>query len=221
MAALGALLLLGGCLYHRTDAELKEDAAARLDVGKLFWVAPPHHMAVCRGEAHLLDQGDDCDFVGGGPFRVVGVDEDTDGRVYYRIEFPGAVAGYVPYIENDFFRPSGPNEIDVLQSDAPSVKGAKPPVPCNDGKDCDAKWARARAWIEYASHFPLVSNSATLLATSGPVYNSRYPAFIAQRIRGNAGLSWIFFDSHCAVNWNCAPTLDALTASFARFVGGG
>jgi hypothetical protein len=126
----------------------------------------------------------------------------------------------VPYIEHEFFQPSGPEEIDVMQPDAPSMRGAKPPVPCTDGKDCDVKWARARTWILYVSHFPLVSDSAALLATSGPVYNARHPAFIAQLVKGNAGLSWIFFEARCGVDWDCKPTLEPLETRFAQFVGG-
>lgn len=212
--------VLSACEVAQTDAQRLDTETVRQDLGKTVWIAQPHHVALCDATSDVLDNSADCTFVGGGPLRIVGLRHDRDGRIYYYGEFGEAVSGYFSFVERNFFEPSGPEEIDVLQSDAASMRNAKPPVPCHTGADCDAKWARALAWIKYVSHYPVWAAGDKLIQTDGPVYNVPAPAFTAQLVPGNAGLSWIFLAVQCSIDWVCQPSIDPLTANFAHFVGG-
>lgn len=51
------------------------------------------------------------------------------------------------------------------------VKKASVVATCVDGQDCSSKWARAKAWIDQSSVFPIIRDTESLLLTSGPIDN--------------------------------------------------
>ena len=132
-------------------------------------------------------------------------------------------------------------------ADRRAVVVEQPPdvVVCRSGPDCDARWARARAWVTAHSRWKLREDTAAVIATESPV-DSLSPGFTIRRLARpeQPGSETIVFMAGCgparvqavvdhgpgrgsrrqnveeptAKHTACEPPVETLESDFVRFV---
>jgi hypothetical protein len=98
-------------------------------------------------------------------------------------------------------------------------KQADQSVTCETGPDCEAKWGRAKEWIEVNTRWEIQTATDKIIKTYGP-YDTSAPALIAHRdpdpqdpTSYNLSLEVL-----CNNMLGCAPSNLELQAGFAQFI---
>src|SRR5438093_1231342 len=78
------------------------------------------------------------------------------------------------------------------------VEEVPEPVVCRHGPECNAKWRRAREWVEMHCRWPIREDTDALIATDGPD-DTRDPAFVIRRVASgtSAATDVIVFGAGC------------------------
>ena len=100
-----------------------------------------------------------------------------------------------------------------------SASPAAAAVSCANGADCDAKWARATAWVSQTSFYKIRLATDLIITTEGPINDFGYSmksAMTVNRVASGDGKSEITLSTACANMFGCAPTAAELQASFAE-----
>jgi C-terminal processing protease CtpA/Prc len=93
------------------------------------------------------------------------------------------------------------------------------PLTCLPGADCQAKWARARQWVEDNSHFPILRATDRLIEVdSSPDTFSPVVTVRMVTKTEDADDNSIVFTAECQNMLGCVPTELQYKASFADFV---
>jgi hypothetical protein len=92
------------------------------------------------------------------------------------------------------------------------------PIICMSGPDCDAKWARAAAWVAANSTFKIQVRTDTSLQTAGPVPSEATPAFTVTKVARGEGRFEITFNGGCGNPYRCNPSIAEARTRFAQFV---
>ena len=103
----------------------------------------------------------------------------------------------------------------------PNARPAAPPpsrITCQAGPDCEAKWARALAWIESNSQWQIETKTDLVIETKSSINNSSSPGFKASKIADGPGSYEIKLVAGCASWFGCTPTLEESRAQFAEYV---
>ena len=95
------------------------------------------------------------------------------------------------------------------------------PVACTSAQECDAKWARALAWVNSNAQYPVTTASDTVIATDGPAKHSQIPAIRVEKRRQTNGETQIIMLSQCTNIFRCDPTALELRDSFNQAMGAG
>jgi hypothetical protein len=95
-----------------------------------------------------------------------------------------------------------------------------PPVLCRSGPDCDAKWARAIAWIAQNSEYRAQFQTDYMIQTLGPGKDSASPAYRVSRLPKGGDEFEIKLNGECAKIFGCKPTIPEARALFSEFVNG-
>ena len=96
-----------------------------------------------------------------------------------------------------------------------------PPVTCTAGKDCDAKWSRAVAWVSQNTAYKIQVQTDSLIQTYGPFDSKTGTAATVNKIAGANGQYEIVAHMSCDNLIGCIPDLGEQMRSFASFVNGG
>ena len=103
---------------------------------------------------------------------------------------------------------------DQLSATDPPVA----PVLCKAGPDCDAKWARAIAWVAQNSEYKTQFQTGYMIQTLGPTKDSASPAYRVSKLPKGGEEFEIKFNGECAKILGCKPTISEARAMFSEFV---
>jgi hypothetical protein len=92
------------------------------------------------------------------------------------------------------------------------------PIICTAGADCDAKWARAVAWIAKNSSLKILTQTETVVQTAGPARSEPTPAFTVTKVARGSGRYEIAFNGGCGEALRCVPSVSESRAHFTDFV---
>jgi hypothetical protein len=92
------------------------------------------------------------------------------------------------------------------------------PIICVIGPDCDAKWARAAAWIKANSTLKIETQTATVIQTADPARSEAAPAFTVTKVARGEGRYEITFNGGCGSLLRCVPGIPESRARFTAFV---
>jgi hypothetical protein len=92
------------------------------------------------------------------------------------------------------------------------------PILCTAGPDCDAKWARAIAWIAQNSEYKTQFQTGYMIQTLGPNKDSASPAYRVSKFSKGGEDFEIKFNGECAKILGCKPTISEARAMFSEFV---
>ena len=92
------------------------------------------------------------------------------------------------------------------------------PILCRAGPDCDAKWARAMAWILQNSEYKTQFQTGYMIQTLGPIKDSASPAYRVSKFSKGGEEFEIKFNGECAKIFGCKPTISEARAMFSEFV---
>jgi hypothetical protein len=101
-----------------------------------------------------------------------------------------------------------------------SVAEPPKPITCHSGRDCDAKWSRAVAWITEHSKNKVEMNSESLIQTSGPsaFETDSSPAYKITKVASGTDEYTIEFEGGCESIFGCTPTVPTARADFTQFI---
>jgi hypothetical protein len=96
-----------------------------------------------------------------------------------------------------------------------------PPVTCTAGKDCDAKWSRAVAWVSQNSGFKIQVQTDSLIQTYGPGEpDTTNLAATVNKVAKTGDQYEIIAKIGCANLIGCTKEPRAALTDFVKFVGG-
>lgn len=106
------------------------------------------------------------------------------------------------------------SEQQVALQDAPK------PITCKPGKDCEAKWARANAWVSEHSKYKVEANSDSMIETAGPgtFETDPSPSYKVRKLAIGGEQYAIEFSGECASMFACTPALSTAQADFTEAV---
>ena len=96
----------------------------------------------------------------------------------------------------------------------------KPQIVCQAGPDCDAKWARATAWVTENSGLKIESKSDAQIKTeqSAKYDNRTLVVTITKNATSKPGIYEIAFVGGCPSMYSCVPPVAESRAGFVAFV---
>jgi hypothetical protein len=103
----------------------------------------------------------------------------------------------------------------------PIAKPSGPPpsrITCQAGPDCEAKWARALAWLEANAQWDIETKNDRVIESKPSINSSSYPGFKATKVADGAGGYEIRLIGGCASWFGCTPTVEESRAQFAEYV---
>jgi hypothetical protein len=97
---------------------------------------------------------------------------------------------------------------------------SKPQILCQAGPDCDAKWARATAWVTENSGLKTQSKSDAQIKTEQTAgYDNRtLVVTITKNATSKPGIYEISFVGGCPSALSCIPPIAEFRAGFVAFV---
>ena len=99
------------------------------------------------------------------------------------------------------------------------AKKAKPIATCTTAAECDAKWAKAKAWVQANSRFQIAVDQPNLLATHQPIYANTDLSFVVERRIRPAGGFEIAARAWCGNTITCKPKPKVALADLAQAIG--
>ena len=101
-----------------------------------------------------------------------------------------------------------------------SLQDAPKPITCKPGKDCEAKWARANAWITEHSKYKVEAKSDSMIETAGPstFETDPSPSYKVRKLAIGAEQYAIEFSGECDSMFACTPALPTAQADFTEAV---
>lgn len=101
----------------------------------------------------------------------------------------------------------------------PEAGLSKPAIECQAGPDCDAKWARAKEWVEKSGLKILSKSDAQIKTKDAPNYdNPLLVVTITKNATTKPGIYEIRFVGGCTSTLSCKPPIAETRAGFAAFV---
>jgi len=99
-------------------------------------------------------------------------------------------------------------------------EGARRPLSCEAGADCDKKWSRALEWLRNRSPLAIVTHTDSEIKTAKSPFASPDPAISIRKIPAGNNLYTIDFSAECDNVLGCTPPVLELKNSFIDYVGG-